>query len=498
MNASEGDGALERLPAVYLAVSWLENLPAMVGLVVAGSIAGQWTGPSWVVRLIWLLFLLRILMPVFTWATFRYRVSEDLVCVSSGLFQRRTRSASWEQVSTVQLDCPWAYRPANVVRVALLQAGNVETSILIPCVRLEVADQMLALAEVPLARAAVTSGGTADDPKSCQASPGPTPVADPDLVALIYKASMGDLLIASLIYGRFAVLGGAIAVAVFQELQTWGLDDEARRLAAGSPIAGGVLIAIVILGAGMFATVIRYAGLQTTSTRSGGIRIQYGMFSTRQRVLTPGAICGIELRRSPLELALGRVRLSIASTDSSDRLGSNLVLPSLSEEVAERIVASSFDVQRVGQDWRLPRGRRPLLLSLSAFLVTASVALASAWLSAVVFRSASWLAVLVMLSAFAFARSVGVVARTRLHFDVAGSTLSAITTWISARHLVVAAKYVHVVTTTKLRGFPTASRIHYYAGRARSLTAIGVQPTVISELAASIAAGQFKEEDASD
>ena len=92
---------------------------------------------------------------------------------------------------------------------------------------------------------------------------------------------------------------------------------------------------------GVVATVLRFGGLET-AVNDDAIVLRYGMLSTRERVIDNSAVVGVEIRRSPVEIALGRVRLSLITLDSAGGLGSNLVLPSLREKIAEKIILESF------------------------------------------------------------------------------------------------------------------------------------------------------------
>ena len=421
---------------------------------------------------VWVVFgaflLARVAPPIYTWYSRRFDVASDGVWLSTGLLIRRTHFTPRSSITVAQVDVPWSYRIFGLSCVTLLQGGDEAPQISLPGVDKQTTDRLVRLAE--------GSATVAPRPFGHTAKPAST---------LIYRSTSRDLLLASLIYGRFATLGAAAGLAVLDGLDTLGLTEAASGIIDFGPLIVGSVLVLGLMAVGAVATLMRFAGLET-SRAADGVVLRYGAFSTRERVVPINAIAGIELRRSLLEIALGRVRLSLITTDSATRLGSNLVLPSLREEVAADIVSTSFSADVAhNADWS-SRGWRPFataLLALTGTLIAASVI---SLLLTVAFSLRVPLAIAVFAVIIVALGWLGSAASARLHVSRGGALVAWSSRYISVRQRILDPASIHVLATRSVKGRPMLVRVHYYAGMPRALRATHFEDAQVRELAGSI------------
>ena len=446
MSGSSGPAPDERLPIAYVLTGWAENAVSILGLMLAGALANQRPStPGWLTVGIWALLVLRFLSPIYAWLTTRFRVSEDGLWLSRGLLMRRTRYVAWDAVTTVQVDQPFSFRAAGLARISLLQGGEDATRLVMPGIRHSQADAIAAKVGDSRARR------------------DPTPSTTANARQIIYAATYGDLLIASIIYGKFAVLGFAVALAALDWLQTWGAQDWAFTMATRSPLLAATVVAFLVFAVGAAATVIRYAGLQT-HRRDDALTIAFGLFSRSQRVISPDGVEGVEVRQNFLELWSGRARLSVISVDSSDRLGTNLVLPSLRSALVEELADSVLSTAPKG-GWRIERRRvaQPVL----ALALTTGIALAPV----AILRPSLLIGAASFVVIFALVRWAGSAFSSGLRSEPESDLLAATSRWISRRDVLLHPKDVHVVSLMQVKPLRPLARVYYYAGRSRVLVA---------------------------
>lgn len=446
---------LHRLPHRYLAASYAENVPGIAVLLVAAyfSTEARLWASGWIWQFAGVLLVVRLGAPLHTWFSFGYAYTREGMWVSTGVLNRRLRFTPWHAVAAVQVDTPWCYRLFGVSHVTLLQGGDDGTKIQLPAVV-----STTAMALVDLARPAAAEAAL------------PEPCTSPDVI--LYRASTKDLVIASLLYGKFASVGVAGSLVALDALENLGALPALGLAAAAAPWLVALVAILLIAVWGVFWTVVRFAGLETVM-REDSVVLRFGLLATRERVLSADAIVGVELRRNLLELALGRVRLSLVTVDSNARLGSNLVLPGLREAVAERLleqsalrgaVASSCWVSAADRRRSLARG---VLALVGTWTLAAGVALGFA---ALVEASLAY-CLAVLVAALAVVRSLGTTASARLECDDAGGSVSVSKEFMSLRRSCLDAAALHLVGTVSVVGHAVMVRLHYYAGVPRVLTA---------------------------
>lgn len=452
-------GEFRRLPLTFLVAEWGSGVWAMAGLVFATVVLGQLQStPGWVTVAIGVLLALRLIEPCYSWATVRYAVDRTGACVTSGLLRRRSRRMDWSDVSAVQVDQPWAYRLMGLARVGILQGGEAATRLELVGIPVAVADQIAKQTDYMR---------TVGDAPPVE----PPPVAAvqvPMEHSVVYRASGADLLVASLMYGRFALVGAGIAAASVSALQTWGLQDDAARVAAASPVLAAAVVGVVVLLTGAIATAVRYAGLQTT-IGDEVLTINYGRMATRERVIRSEAVVGVEVRRNVLELATGRARLSVLTRDSADRLGSNLVLPSLRAQVVNGIVAATFADRIDTGAVSLASRKSAMFMTAAAFLFTVTTAGGVA-AGAASFTDVPPLGIAaVFITVIATVAWSGRLVSSKLVFRDSPPTVLVTTIWMSDRQLLLAAAEVQVVSSMRAPLALEVAVVHYYAGAPRAI-----------------------------
>ncbi|WP_407358756.1 PH domain-containing protein [Microbacterium sp. LTA6] len=480
--------ASERLPLSYLGASYLAHAVTTIGTVVAITVfllnPDIWPG-QWAIAVFGAIFLFRMIDPIYEWGTTRIRLSADELTVTNGLINRRTRSIPWHAVRTVESTAPWAHRLFSLVRVRIAQGGDLSTQVTLAGITRELRDTILEYSPVP-DTGAVEPEADADNDRperefSAQnaAAALNTPAASrtvrdeatrrPAIATgtsdtVLYRATLLDLVVASILFGRFALIGVAIAFALYEQLERFGLLGILTFFQGGGAIGFAVFVALVIIGIGITASVVRYARLEVRRVSDGAIIVTYGLVETHERVIDTAAITGVVLQRNILEMLLGRVRLALLTTDTSQQFGANLLLPSLPRATVARILAAGFG-DRVPESNLATRRRLPLLPALVFAVVTALASALGWWLHstgvalglAIVAGLIGW-AVLVV-----FARPLV----TRLDYDTSRGTVALRALFIVDRETYLDALAIHLVNSTVFGGRTRYVTVHYYAGEAR-------------------------------
>ncbi len=188
------------------------------------------------------------------------------------------------------------------------------------------------------------------------------------------------------------------------------------------------------------------------------------------------AIIGVELRRNLIEIALGRVRLTLITLDSATRLGSNLVLPSLRERDAVRVVATSSFL-RVLHGTKFPGNRLSAFTTGTAtLLVLLPSAAACSYLAVrvldlrLVYAAPAFVVVVLLLY------RAGSTALARLRVDRDAGSVILTSAFVSHREVTLDMAYVHLITAVHFGARSVLVRLHYFAGMPRVLTAVRYDP----------------------
>ncbi|MCV7527992.1 PH domain-containing protein [Micrococcus luteus] len=506
----------------YVLARWITDLPAMaIGLVGSLTWIAQWPAP-WgplvqALMLLWVASL--VLGPVIRWRTARFHVSADGVQVDSGLLSRRFESLPWDLVTSVDHRQPWAFQLLGITEVTCTQTGEDGSR-----VRLDglapadlAAFQRHADAAAALGRSAQAGssrvediaasrvdddGAPADRAGSApadQADRAPTGQADAAdaaaPAAVVHRTTLADLLVLSLVYGQVLLLVPPVAFGLMELTDVLGLTERLESLlfsGLGSWPTALLIVALAVV-VGLTATVVKFHGFTVLATPEGRLRIRYGLVSTHERVITPGAVQGVVWHRNAAEQLLGRVRLSVLTLDSAAQLGGNLVLPSMPVERARAIVAEHLP-EFAGTDRRLSTGLATPAVNLVSLLALAA-AFAGTWVLTAQTWGRPWpLAAGACLAAAAVVAGIIAVATARLYADPAAGLFLTRRITVGERVTAVRATRLHGISAHHLhhartpRGRRTAwlPTVFYFAGAPRRAMALVAAPEAVEALQAMV------------
>lgn len=466
-----------RLPARYVGAAYLETSPKLAGALAAGTVylvaPDVWPGP-WAWLALGPLIAVLVLEPLIRWWSTRLSITAQHVAVASGVIERREQTLAWSDIGTVDSRQSWAFRRWGVHSLTLAQSGDERAKLQLWGVDDPTRTRILSLAGHAVA-ASATRRAAADEPS------GATVEGD-----LIYRVRSSHLILASLVYGQFAVIGGAAAMAAWEVLGYIDATGALERTISASPVTSAVAIAAVVIVLGFALTVVRYAGFEVRRMPDGRLTIRYGFFSTHARSIAAGATVGVVLQRNLVEIVLGRARLSLLTTDSAAQLGANLVLPSLPRAVVERILRTAFDDQ-VGHRL-LTSSRGAGAFGWGTVLLVASAAAGfGGWTAIAAFDWSPLAAAAGGLLAIVVAWQGSRLLCSRLSVNGDARRVLLTTTHVVQRQSVLSPASVHVVSSTRVLGRRLLVDVHYYAGMARALRAMRFDRADVDALSARVA-----------
>lgn len=464
--------SLRRMPVSFFAVRFCEDLFGLAALVLSvflaatgrASLLGDWT--LWVLSAF---VVLRLIDPVHSWFTLRFGHDDEGIWVSRGILHRSVQHLRWQTVAASQTDRTFVQRLFGTASMALRQNGDETSGVVVP-------DLEMAL----VARLSAMAGSSPRTP-AVVATPRP-----------IHRASIPDLLLASALSGRFVTAGVLALLALAEGLDTVGLLDDLATSSVSPQIWGslptavalGVGAAAVVLIMGALSTAVRFAGLETFID-DDAVVLRHGLLSTRERTIPLAALVGVEVRRNPWEAALGRVRVSLVSVDSSQRLGTNLVLPSLRDEVARTLLAHTPLSRGVGAALEPEARRRALLWGVWGTILTLLVAGAAA-AGLVTAGARPLVVVFVCVALLAGVHALGSALSGRLAHHQDAAAVSVSTMFVSHRHRALATSAVHLLSTFGLPRRTGLVQLHYYSGRSRRLVAARYSPSDLLSVAQAV------------
>lgn len=477
-------GEARRLPSRYLPAAYLESAPKLAGSLLAGVVylfaPAVWPG-AWAWVALGPLIAVLVCEPVWRWTFTRVAITPTHLRVTTGAVHRRDQSLAWADVGTVDSRQSWAFARWRLHALTLSQAGDERTK-----VQLWAADDELHRAVTRYAGHALARAGRGDVTDRGD-DPGLGAVADAEPAGiLLYRVRATQLLLASVVYGQFALIGGGAALALSETLGTIGADEVIARWLPLPPAAWALVIAAGIVALGLVLTVVRYASFEVRREPDARLVISYGLLSTHTRSIAPGAVIGVVLQRNLVETLLGRVRLSVLTTDSAAQLGTNLVLPSLPRRAVARLLREAF-----GEDpaTRLPtvdRGGRALAAGLAVLASLTAVTLLAGWAAA----AQGWRPVFVLSAgalALAVAWPLSRVLCARLDAETGSDRVVLLVSHLVQRQTVLAAAAVHIVATSRLATRPLLAHLCYYAGMPRTFRALRFVAADVDALSARVA-----------
>lgn len=479
-----------RLPVRYLPAAYLESAPKLAGSLLAGAVylfaPAVWPG-AWAWLAVGPLIAVLVGEPVWRWTFTRIAITPTHLRVTTGAIHRREQSLAWADIGTVDSRQSWAFARWHLHALTLSQAGDERTK-----AQLWAADDELRAAVMRYAGHAVVDGGRgaavgAGLAAAVDGGRGIVSAAGAETVGvLLYRVRIAHLLLASAVYGQFALIGGGAALAVSETLGAIGADEVIARWLPLPPASWALVIAAGIVTLGLVLTVVRYASFEVRRAPDDRLVISYGLLSTHERSIMPGAVIGVVLQRNLVETLLGRVRLSLLTTDSAAQLGTNLVLPSLPRRVVARLLREAF-----GEDpaTRLPtvdRGGRALAAAIAVLASMAAVALLAGWTAA----ARGGPPVLVLASgvlALSLAWPVSRVLCARLQAEPGTRRVVLLLSHLVQRQIVLDTAAVHIVATSRLVGRPLLAHLSYYAGMPRTFRALRFVAADVDALSARVA-----------
>ncbi|MEV5041066.1 hypothetical protein [Microbacterium sp. LMI1x-1-1.1] len=468
------DEVPRRLPLRYLPASYLESSPKLVGTFIAGAVylfgPAVWPG-AWAWLALGPLIAVLVCEPVWRWTFTRVALTPEHLVVTTGAFTRRQQSLAWADIGTVDSRQSWAFARWDLRVLTLSQAGDERTKVHLWAVDEDLHREVTARAGHAL--------GTAEAEVTAEQT-GPAPGI------LLYRVRLTHLLLASVVYGQFALIGGGAALGVSETLGMFGADAALTRWLPLPPAVWAVAIAVGIVALGLVLTVVRYASFEVRRMPGDRIVISYGLFSTHTRSVSRATTIGVVLQRNLVETLLGRVRLSLLTTDSAAQLGTNLLLPSLPRRVVERLLHEAFDEDPSTRLLTGDRGARAIGTGVVLLAGLIAAAVLAGWVAAWL----GWPPLLVLATGaivFAIAWPVTVVLCSRLRVDAGSNRVVLLVSHVVQRQTVLSAAAVHIVGTSRLAGHPLVADVCFYAGMPRTFRALRFRPAEVDALSARIA-----------
>ncbi|MFJ5697205.1 PH domain-containing protein [Arthrobacter sp. NPDC093139] len=456
----------------------------MLSLLVAGFLywnqPGLWPGPV-TIYLVGSLLILRLANPVYAWATVRYEISREDFSLTRGLLFRKTSTTAWCDVSVVDIDSPWAFRRFGLAVVSLRSGGQDDAKIDMAGIDkadLEVIVQYARSLGAPRSQSeppdGEANGVNETVPESLERA-GRTKV---------YTARKRDLAAANLIYGHVVVLGTGAVLAAFDAVEQLVNLDRAVEIFRSHPFAGGIVLCVTVLLGGSVAAVVKYHGF-TVSSLPGGLSIRYGWLSTHQRDIRSSAVGGIRARRNLVEMLLDRVRIALLTTDSDAQMGTNIVFPSMPRRQVKQILSTGLPELPVPA-LLASSGRESIARSIVLLAAIGAPVLASGWL---VYRMTNAALVPAAVATTGLWFVLALAARlAKARFSVNGTKIGWASRAFLDHEVVLAATSVHSMSATRTGTMKMCLvRVHYFAGRPKTLAALCFSHLVPNQLSRLVA-----------
>jgi putative membrane protein len=323
----------------------IQEIPRALPALLAAFVAGNGSGRG----LIWIAVALVITLgfAFSRWFTTRYRVTEDRVEVSSGLFRRRVRAVSRDRIRTVDVTARAMHRLLGLARVEIgtgrsdrEEGGGVRL------------DGLTAAQAAPLRAELLHRPRQAPTADIAPGAPAPAAAPEPEIELARLDSS----------WVRYApfTLSGVVSVGVVLgfllnvaneahfDPENWG---PARHLADSLGHAPVVLAAVVLLLLALVAVVVAstvgYAlafwDFRLTRHPGGTLHVTRGLITTRATTIEERRLHGAEVSEPLLLRMVGGARLIAIATGlrvgrGAERGGSMLVPPAPRAEV-QRVAA---------------------------------------------------------------------------------------------------------------------------------------------------------------
>lgn len=266
---------------------------------------------------------LRLAWIIVRWGLETYRLDPSALTTRTGVFRRQERHLEWSSIMAVDEQAGLLFRLLRIRRVQLTQSDAVAGAVVFR---------------------ALDANGVAELRRLVHGAEGARSTFETRPHAgTIYRASWRELVLMSIVNGRFALLAPPVLFAVGGLLEDLGVRTWAFELFASlPPLALAALAAAGFILIGTLATISRYQGFEARMSADRRLVLSYGLVEKRERQIELASIEGIVLRRSVIEQLLGRSRLTVLTFAGTDDMGSGLVLPSLPDPIVRQIARSHF------------------------------------------------------------------------------------------------------------------------------------------------------------
>lgn len=289
--------------------------------------------------LFWYFTVSRMVFVLFDWATTRYRVDPDGLRVTSGLFAKSTIVALWRDAATVQVSQPALHRACDVWMVRLGVGSSTQRTVVLDAVTSPVVAQ---IQQSFNAGREVVLGTHPQEKSTVPEESEPTQPAVP-----LFTMRRSDYALLSLTYGQFALIIPMV-YGLYSELSSWGVLPttwDANPLHHNLPTA---TLALMAAGAALLAGVygwavawLRYRSF-TVSLTPSGFAVNGGLISRENRLIRRQQVRGLRVRQNPAMRLLGRANLSLVVRERGARTRSNVVLPSVTTQRIDDVIADNF------------------------------------------------------------------------------------------------------------------------------------------------------------
>lgn len=460
--------SMNRLWPRALVALYLREAPHVVLLSIAmylsATLPPSWLG-RWPVLVFSGLIALRAIEPLYRWYSRRYQVTKAHLTETAGVLKTRTRSLAWSDITAIEIHVPWSHRALGLAIVTVKTDGGPETTVCLDGVDRHDADEFRCRARgvVPGSTQRVSTLGVPAFTVAEQSSD------------VVYRASWADLLAASLFYGQFVVLAGVFIGALLQFAELFQAAPVVLGVFENYPVVSLGVLAVVGSAVGCGLTMVKFHGFSVAQD-SHSIMLEHGLFNTQQRTVRRTDVIGIRLRRNLVEMLFDRVRVSLITTDSSQQLGTNLMLPSLSRQRVDQILSPLLPYHQAAVTLGDSGPRRLLPVTLATLLPI--VLAASSFAVIRRFMEWSWLAEVLTAGATLLIAAVALRLATA-RFDFSQTDQGEIlwrNQFGAQTQYILQLDAVHAATTVSLGPGEHEScqlfRLHFYTGMPKTLTAV--------------------------
>ncbi|BCJ35494.1 hypothetical protein Athai_29970 [Actinocatenispora thailandica] len=388
-----------RMLLIHPVQSLLQFLPALLGLLIAGTTSGN--GPIYSL----IGAAAAIAFGVLRWLTTSYRISSEQVQVRRGVLNRRVLSVRRDRIRTVDVSAPLLHRVLGLARVTVgtglsdrSRSDGLRLDALHAATAAELREELLHRRPVDAPAAPDAAEPAADADAGARAHPGGLPWSAPSPPAGTELARLSPRWIG---YGPFTLSGlvtvGVVGAFLSRLVNEFHLDPTrygatrelaARVLHTSLPLLLGELVLGLVVLAAIASTcgyVLAFWGFRLTRLPGGTLHVSRGLITTRAITLEERRLRGVEVSEPLLLRAVGGARCIAIATGlrvgrGAER-GGSLLLPSAPRAEAQRVAIAvlgrrePFTVPLIGHGPAARRRRYTRALVPCALLVIAAVIL---------------------------------------------------------------------------------------------------------------------------